>query len=166
MPEDYVAGVATGIADVMSAGGRAGFPVVDVRATLTDGAYHGVHSSVLAFETASRMAFRDAMRDGGSVLLEPIMRVDVTTPEEDAGAVIGDLRSRRGRVRGREIRGGAVVIAAMVPLATMIGYVDDLRSLGEGRADAAMRFSHYQPVPTSSDDGGGPPPAIATAMRP
>ena len=149
MPKEYIPGVEKGINSVMGAGILAGFPVVDVRATLTDGAYHDVDSSVLAFEIASRGAFREALQKGGSVLLEPIMKVEVTTPEDYTGSVMGDLLSRRGQVQGQDMRGNAVVIGAMVPLANMFGYVNQLRSFSQGRANYTMQFDHYEQVPSS-----------------
>ena len=149
VPKEYIPGVEKGINSVMGAGILAGFPVVDVRATLTDGAYHDVDSSVLAFEIASRGAFREALQKGGSVLLEPIMKVEVTTPEDYTGSVMGDLLSRRGQVQGQDMRGNAVVIGAMVPLANMFGYVNQLRSFSQGRANYTMQFDHYEQVPSS-----------------
>ncbi len=149
VPKEYIPGVDKGINSVMGAGVIAGFPVVDVKATLIDGAYHDVDSSVLAFEIASRAAFREALREGGSVLLEPIMKVEVTTPEDYTGSVMGDLLGRRGQVQGQDMRGNAVVINAMVPLANMFGYVNQLRSFSQGRANYTMQFDHYEQVPAS-----------------
>ena len=126
MPKEYIPGVEKGINSVMGSGVLAGFPVVDVKATLIDGAYHDVDSSALAFEIAARAAFREGLQKGGSVLLEPIMKVEVVTPEEYTGFVIGDLISRRGQVQGQDMRANAVVINAMVPLANMFGYVNQL----------------------------------------
>jgi elongation factor G len=120
---------------------------VDVKATLVDGDYHDVDSSVLAFEIAARAAFREALRKGGSVLLEPIMKVEVITPEDYTGSVMGDLLARRGQVQGQDMRGNAVVINAMVPLANMFGYVNQLRSFSQGRANYTMQFDHYEQVP-------------------
>ena len=149
VPKEFVPGVEKGINSVMGSGILAGFPVVDVKATLIDGAYHDVDSSVLAFEIASRAAFREALREGGSVLLEPIMKVEVTTPEDYTGSVMGDLLGRRGQVQGQDMRGNAVVINAMVPLANMFGYVNQLRSFSQGRANYTMQFDHYEQVPAS-----------------
>ena len=149
VPKEYIPGVEKGINSVMGAGVIAGFPVVDVKATLIDGAFHDVDSSVLAFEIASRAAFREALKEGGSVLLEPIMKVEVTTPEDYTGSVMGDLLSRRGQVQGQDMRGNAVVINAMVPLANMFGYVNELRSFSQGRANYTMQFDHYEQVPAS-----------------
>ncbi len=147
IPKEYIPGVEKGINSVMGSGVLAGFPVVDVKATLLDGAFHDVDSSVLAFEICARAAFRRALREGGSVLLEPIMKVEVTTPEDYTGAVMGDLLGRRGHVQGQDMRGNAVVINAMVPLANMFGYVNQLRSFSQGRANYTMQFDHYEQVP-------------------
>jgi elongation factor G len=147
VPKEYIPGVEKGINSVMGSGILAGFPVVDVKATLIDGGFHDVDSSVLAFEIASRAAFREALQKGGSVLLEPIMKVEVVTPEEYTGSVIGDLNSRRGQIQGQDMRGNAVVVDAMVPLANMFGYVNQLRSFSQGRANYTMQFDHYDQVP-------------------
>jgi elongation factor G len=147
VPKEYVPGVEKGIESVMGSGVLAGFPVVDVKATLIDGAYHDVDSSVLAFEIAGRAAFREALQKGACVLLEPIMKVEVTTPEDYTGSVMGDLLGRRGHVHGQDMRGNAVVINAMVPLANMFGYVNQLRSMSQGRANYTMQFDHYEQVP-------------------
>jgi elongation factor G len=147
VPKEYVPGVEKGINSVMGSGVLAGFPVVDIKATLIDGGFHDVDSSVLAFEIAARAAFREALQKGGSVLLEPIMKVEVTTPEDYTGAVMGDLLGRRGQVQGQDMRGNAVVINAMVPLANMFGYVNTLRSFSQGRANYSMQFDHYEQVP-------------------
>jgi len=162
VPTEYIRGVEKGINSVMRSGVLAGFPVVGVKATLVDGAYHDVDSSPLAFEIASRAAFREGLQKGGSVLLEPIMKVEVVTPEEHTGYVIGDLLSRRGHVEGQDMRANAVVINAMAPLANMFGYVNNLRSGTQGRASFTMQFDHYAPAPSSDDDGTFPP---AVAMR-
>src|SRR5277367_5391726 len=149
VPKEYIPGVEKGINSVMGSGVLAGFPVVDVKATLNDGAYHDVDSSALAFEIASRAAFREGLQKGGSVLLEPIMKVEVVTPEEHTGYVMGDLLSRRGQVQGQDMRANAVVINAMVPLANMFGYVNQLRSGTQGRANFTMQFDHYEQVPAN-----------------
>ena len=149
VPKEFIPGVEKGINSVMGSGVLAGFPVVDVKATLIDGAFHDVDSSVLAFEIASRAAFREALREGSSVLLEPIMKVEVTTPEDYTGSVMGDLLGRRGQVQGQDMRGNAVVINAMVPLANMFGYVNQLRSFSQGRANYTMQFDHYEQVPAN-----------------
>jgi elongation factor G len=147
IPKEYIPGVEKGINSVMGSGVLAGFPVVDVKATLIDGGYHDVDSSVLAFEICARAAFRRALREGSSVLLEPIMKVEVTTPEDYTGSVMGDLLGRRGQVQGQDMRGNAVVINAMVPLANMFSYVNQLRSMSQGRANYTMQFDHYEQVP-------------------
>src|SRR3984957_15335245 len=149
VPKEYIPGVEKGVESVLTSGVLAGFPVVDVKATLIDGAYHDVDSSALAFEIAARAAFREALQKGGSVLLEPIMKVEVVTPEEHTGFVMGDLLSRRGQVQGQDMRANAVVINAMVPLANMFGYVNQLRSGTQGRANFTMQFDHYEQVPAN-----------------
>ena len=147
VPKEYIPGVEKGVESVLTSGILAGFPVVDVKATLIDGAYHDVDSSALAFEIAARAAFREGLQKGGSVLLEPIMKVEVVTPEEHTGFVMGDLLSRRGQVQGQDMRANAVVINAMVPLSNMFGYVNQLRSGTQGRANFTMQFDHYEQVP-------------------
>ena len=147
VPKEYIPGVEKGLNSVLGAGILAGFPVVDLKVSLTDGAFHEVDSSALAFEIASRMALRDALKKGDSVLLEPVMKVEVVTPEEYTGSVIGDLNSRRGQIQGQDMRGNAVVVSAMVPLANMFGYVNNLRSFSQGRASYSMQFDHYAEVP-------------------
>ncbi|RUR04293.1 elongation factor G [Brucella abortus] len=149
VPKEYIPGVQKGIESVMGAGPLAGFPMLGVKATLIDGAYHDVDSSVLAFEIASRAAFREGAQKAGAQLLEPIMKVEVVTPEDYVGDVIGDLNSRRGQISGTEARGIAAVVNAMVPLANMFGYVNSLRSMSQGRAQYTMQFDHYEPVPTA-----------------
>ncbi len=147
VPKEYIPGVEKGLNSVLGAGVVAGFPVVDVKVTLIDGAYHEVDSSALAFEIASRAAFREALQKGRSVLLEPIMKVEVVTPEDYTGSVIGDLNSRRGQIQGQDMRGNANVINAMVPLMNMFGYVNTLRSMSQGRATFTMQFDHYAEAP-------------------
>jgi elongation factor G len=147
VPREYVPGVQKGLESSMDNGVIAGFPMTDVKATLTDGAFHEVDSSVLAFEIAARAAFREGVAKAGPQLLEPIMRVEVVTPEDYMGDIIGDLNSRRGQITGMEPRGNGQVVNAMVPLATMFGYVNTLRSLSQGRAQFTMHFDHYEPVP-------------------
>ena len=149
VPKEYVPGVQKGIDSVMGSGPFAGFPMIGVKATLIDGAYHDVDSSVLAFEIAGRACFREAAAKLGVQLLEPIMKVEVVTPEDYVGSVIGDLNGRRGQIQGQESRGVAVVINSMVPLANMFKYVDNLRSMSQGRAQYTMQFDHYEPVPTA-----------------
>ncbi len=148
VPKEYVPGVEKGISGAMTGGVVAGFPMVDIKATLTDGASHDVDSSVLAFEIAGRAAFREGVQKARPVLLEPMMKVEVVTPDEYAGSVIGDLNSRRGQVQGTEMRGNATVVNAMVPLANMFGYVNTLRSMSQGRAQYTMQFDHYSQVPS------------------
>ncbi|MFW8635047.1 elongation factor G [Cribrihabitans pelagius] len=147
VPKEYIPGVEKGINSVMDSGPLAGFPVIDFKVALIDGKFHDVDSSVLAFEIASRMCMREGMRKAGAKLLEPIMKVEVITPEEYTGGIIGDLTSRRGQVSGQENRGNAIAIDAFVPLANMFGYINTLRSMSSGRAQFTMQFDHYDPVP-------------------
>jgi len=147
VPKEYIPGVQKGVQSVVESGVLAGFPMLDVKVTLTDGAYHDVDSSVMAFEIAGRAAFREGALKAGPKLLEPIMKVEAVTPEDYVGGIIGDLTSRRGQVRGQETRGNAVVISAMVPLANMFGYVNNLRSMSQGRAQFTMQFDHYAQAP-------------------
>jgi elongation factor G len=147
VPKEFIPGVEKGLESVLGSGPLAGFPVVDLKVALVDGAYHDVDSSALAFEIASRAALREALQKGGPVLLEPIMKVEVVTPEDYTGGVIGDLNSRRGQIQGQDMRGNANVITAMVPLANMFGYVNNLRSMSQGRATFTMQFDHYERVP-------------------
>ncbi len=149
VPKEYVPGVEKGLESVLGSGVLAGFPVVDLKVTLVDGDYHDVDSSALAFEIAARMALREALKKGGPVLLEPIMKVEVVTPEDYTGSVIGDINSRRGQIQGQDMRGNANVINAMVPLANMFGYVSNLRSMSQGRATFTMQFDHYEQVPSA-----------------
>ncbi|HEV7337400.1 MULTISPECIES: elongation factor G [Bosea] len=149
VPKEYIPGVEKGLNSVIGSGVLAGFPVVDVKVTLTDGAFHEVDSSALAFEIASRAGLREGLQKAGAVLLEPIMKVEVVTPEDYTGSVIGDLNSRRGQIQGQDMRGNAVVINAMVPLANMFGYVNQLRSFSQGRANYTMQFDHYEQVPSA-----------------
>ncbi|MDC1134518.1 elongation factor G, partial [Alphaproteobacteria bacterium] len=130
----------------------AGFPAIDFKVNLHDGAYHDVDSSVMAFEIAARAAFREGMKKASPALLEPIMKVECVTPEEYMGDIIGDLNSRRGQVNGMDARGNAQVINAMVPLANMFGYVNNLRSMSQGRAQYTMIFDHYDQVPQAVAD--------------
>jgi elongation factor G len=149
VPKEYIPGVEKGINSVMDSGPLAGFPVIDFKVALLDGAYHDVDSSVLAFEIASRAAMREGLKKAGAKLLEPIMKVEVVTPEEYTGGIIGDLTSRRGQVQGQDTRGNANVISAMVPLANMFGYINTLRSMSSGRAQFTMQFDHYEAVPNN-----------------
>jgi elongation factor G len=152
VPKEFIPGVEKGLESVLGAGILAGFPVVDLKVTLIDGKYHDVDSSALAFEIAARMALRDALQKGGATLLEPIMKVEVVTPEDYTGSVIGDLNSRRGQIQGQDMRGNANVITAMVPLANMFQYVGHLRSMSQGRATFTMQFDHYAEVPKAIAD--------------
>ncbi|PKP71534.1 MAG: elongation factor G [Alphaproteobacteria bacterium HGW-Alphaproteobacteria-5] len=152
VPKEYIPGVQKGVESVKDSGPLAGFPMIDFKATLIDGAYHDVDSSVMAFEIASRAAFREGAQQAGVKLLEPIMKVEVVTPEEYMGDVIGDLNSRRGQISGTEQRGIAQVIHANVPLANMFGYVNTLRSMSQGRAQYTMQFDHYEQVPQAVSD--------------
>ncbi|MEI6558256.1 MAG: elongation factor G, partial [Rhodospirillaceae bacterium] len=155
VPKEYVPGVAKGLESSKESGVIAGFPVIDFKVQLIDGAYHDVDSSVLAFEIAARAAFKEGIAKAGPALLEPIMAVEVVTPEDYMGDVIGDLNSRRGQITGMDQRGNARVLTAMVPLAMMFGYVNTLRSMSQGRAQYTMQFHHYERVP----------PAIADEVR-
>jgi len=152
VPKEYVPGVEKGLKASTETGVLAGFPVIDLKVVLFDGAYHEVDSSALAFEIAARAAFKDGVIKAGPKLLEPIMRVEVVTPEEYMGDVIGDLNSRRGQVTGMDARGNARVIDAMAPLANMFGYVNTLRSMSQGRAQYTMHFDHYEQVPQAVAD--------------
>ena len=152
VPKEYIPGVEKGINSVMDSGPLAGFPVIDFKVALIDGKFHDVDSSVLAFEIAARMGMREGMRKAGAKLLEPIMKVEVITPEDYTGGIIGDLTSRRGQVQGQDTRGNAIAIDAQVPLANMFGYINTLRSMSSGRANFTMQFSHYEPVPQNISD--------------
>ena len=152
VPREYIPGVEKGVKSVMDAGILIGFPIVDVKVTLNDGAYHDVDSSVLAFEIAGRAGFREGLAEAGPKILEPVMKVEVVTPEDYMGDVIGDLNSRRGQIQGTESRGVAQVVNAFVPLANMFGYVNNLRSMSQGRAQYTMEFDHYEQVPKAVAD--------------
>ena len=149
VPKEYIPGVQKGAEAVMNAGPQIGFPLVDIHFTLTDGAYHDVDSSVLAFEIAAKAGFAEAIRMAGPQILEPVMRVEIVTPEEYMGDVMGDINSRRGMIQGTEARGVVTQINAFVPLANMFGYVNTLRSMSQGRAQYTMTFDHYEPVPAA-----------------
>jgi elongation factor G len=149
IPREYIPAVDAGIQEAMQGGVVAGYPLVDLRARLTYGSYHEVDSSEMAFKIAGSMALKDAARKSKPQLLEPVMRVEVVTPDAYLGDVIGDLNSRRGQIDGVEQRGTAQVVNAKVPLAQMFGYVGDLRSRTQGRATYTMQFDSYQPVPAS-----------------
>jgi len=152
VPKEYIPGVEKGLKGSLENGVIAGFPVIDFKATLYDGAYHDVDSSALAFEIAARAAFKEGIQKAAPKLLEPVMRVEVVTPRDYMGDVIGDLNSRRGRITGQDQRGNAEVINAMVPLANMFGYVNTLRSMSQGRAQYTMHFDHYEQVPQAVAD--------------
>ena len=147
VPKEYIPGVEKGLRSAMDTGVLAGYPVTGVKCNLYDGAYHEVDSNVMCFEIAARAAFREGMRQADAKILEPIMKVEVVTPEEYMGDIIGDLNSRRGMVNGMDQRGNARVVDAFVPLANMFGYVNTLRSLSQGRAQFTMQFDHYAEVP-------------------
>ena len=149
IPKEYIPSVDAGIQDAMTAGVLAGYPTVDVRATLTDGKYHDVDSSEMAFKIAGTMAFKEAARKAKPILLEPIMKVEVVTPDDYMGDVMGDLSSRRGKLGGMEQRGNSQVINAQVPLSDMFGYATDLRSRTSGRATYTMQFDSYQQMPSN-----------------
>jgi elongation factor G len=152
VPKEFIPAVEKGLEGQLSSGVLASFPVVDIKVSLVDGASHDVDSSSMAFEIAARAAMREALQKGGSVLLEPIMKVEVVTPEDYTGSVIGDLNSRRGQIQGQDMRGNANVISAMVPLANMFSYVNNLRSMSQGRATFTMQFDHYAEVPKGVAD--------------
>jgi len=149
VPKEYIPAVEDGVKEAMLGGVIAGYPMVDVRVTLIDGSYHEVDSSEMAFKVAGSIGFKEGARKAEPVLLEPIMKVEITTPEEYLGDVIGDLNARRGRIEGMEARGNAQIVRSYVPLSEMFGYATDLRSATQGRATHSMNFSHYEPVPTS-----------------
>jgi len=149
IPREYIPSIDGGIKEAMEAGVLAGFPVVDIKVTLVDGSYHDVDSSEMAFKVAGSMAFKEASKRAKPVLLEPVMAVEVVTPEEYMGDVIGNINSRRGQIEGMEPRGNAQVIRAKVPLAEMFGYATDVRTMSQGRATYTMQFLHYAEVPNS-----------------
>jgi len=149
IPREYIPSIDAGIKEAMEAGVLAGFPVVDIKVTLVDGSYHDVDSSEMAFKVAGSMAFKEASKRAKPVLLEPVMAVEVVTPEEYMGDVIGNINSRRGQIEGMEPRGNAQVIRAKVPLAEMFGYATDVRTMSQGRATYTMQFLHYAEVPNS-----------------
>ena len=149
VPKEFIPGVEKGLESVLGSGVVAGFPVVDLKVTLIDGKYHDVDSSALAFEICARQCLKEALQMAKPVLLEPIMKVEVVTPEDYTGSVIGDLNSRRGQIQGQDMRGNANVINAMVPLMNMFGYVNTLRSMSQGRATFTMQFDHYSELPAN-----------------
>jgi elongation factor G len=162
MPMEYIPGVEKGIESVLPCGVVAGFPVVDIKVAVIDGKYHDVDSSPMAFEIAARAAFRAALQKAGPVLLQPIMKAEVVTPEEFMGSIIGDLNSRRSQIEGQDMSGKATVIRVLVPLINMFGYANKLRSMSEGRAAFTMQFDHYAPAPLPEDD---PPFRPSIGMR-
>jgi elongation factor G len=152
VPKEFIPAVEKGLDGAKDTGVLAGFPLIDFKAALYDGAYHDVDSSALAFEITGRGAMREVAQKSGIKLLEPIMKVEVVTPEDFMGDVIGDLNSRRGQIQGTDSRGNAQVVEALVPLANMFGYVNQLRSFTQGRAQYTMQFSHYDEVPQNVAD--------------
>ena len=152
IPKEFIPGVVKGIETVSDSGILAGFPIIDYKIIILDGLHHDVDSSVLAFELASRQCFKEVCQKATLKLLEPVMRVEVVTPEDYMGDVIGDLNSRRGQINTQEQRGNATVITAMVPLANMFGYINNLRSMSQGRAQYSMFFDHYEKVPQNVQD--------------
>ena len=152
IPKEYIPSVADGIREAANSGILAGFPVLGVRADIYDGSYHEVDSSEMAFHIAGSMAFKEAMEKGAPALLEPIMKVEITMPEEYMGDVIGDVNSRRGRVEGMEDIGNGKMVKAYVPLAEMFGYATDLRSKTQGRGNYSMFFDHYEQCPKQVQD--------------
>ena len=152
VPKEYIPSIDKGIQEALKSGVLAGYPVEDVKVELIDGSYHDVDSSEAAFKVAGSMAIKDALRKSNPVILEPVMAVEVETPEEYTGFVMGDIPSRRGLIQGQEQRGNAVVIEAKVPLGNMFGYATDLRSGTQGRAVYTMQMDSYEPVPKSVQD--------------
>ncbi len=161
IPREFISSVEAGIRDALDTGAIAGYPIIDLAVELVDGSYHDVDSSEMAFKIAGSMALKEAVRKAKPVLLEPVMEVEVVTPEDYMGDIIGDLSARRGKVEGMDERAGARVISAFVPLGEMFGYSTTLRSLSQGRAVYTMQFAHYEEVPKSVEDritsanGGG-----------
>jgi elongation factor G len=164
VPKEFIPGVEKGLTNAKETGVVAGFPVIDLKCTLIDGGYHDVDSNVMTFDIAARACFREAIPKAGPRLLEPMMKVEVVTPQEYIGDVIGDLNSRRGQVQGMDSRGNAQVISAMVPLGNMFGYPSTLRSMTQGRAECTMAFDHYEQVPPNPPGGGDDFP-MAAALR-
>jgi len=147
IPREYIPAVRRGVEGALSSGPKAGYPVVDVAVAVTDGSYHNVDSSEMAFETAGSMGLRAALQKGSPVLLEPVMKLEIVTPEEHLGDVMGDINARRGSVLGAEARANTQIVSTMVPLAETFGYSTDLRSMTQGRATYSMQFDHYERVP-------------------
>jgi elongation factor G len=165
VPADFVPGVERSLADACEQGPIIGFPLMDIACTLIDGGYHDVDSDARTFEIAARACLREAIPKAGPRLLEPMMKVEVATPQEYMGDVIGDLNRRRGQVQGMDSRGNAQVIGAMVPLANLFGYPSTLRSMTQGRAQCTMHFDHYEQVPPALGPGGGDDFPMAAALR-
>jgi elongation factor G len=153
VPREYIGAVQAGVKEAMANGVVTGFPVVDIKVELVDGSYHEVDSSEMAFKIAGSMALKSAVQKGSPVVLEPIMKVEVTTPEDFTGDIMGDLNARRGQIQGMELRANAQVIRALVPLGRMFGYATDVRSMSQGRATYSMEFSHYEPAPRDVEAG-------------
>ena len=149
IPREYIGAVRRGVESALVSGVKAGYPVVDVHVALLDGSYHDVDSSEIAFETAGSIGMKEGLRQASAILLEPIMKMEVVTPDDYFGDVLGDINSRRGRVESTEVRGNTQVIDAKVPLAETFGYTTDLRSRSQGRASNSMEFSHFERVPAS-----------------
>ena len=147
VPKEYIPSIDKGIQEALNSGVLAGYPVEDVRVELIDGSYHEVDSSEAAFKIAGSMAIKDALKKGAPVILEPMMAVEVETPEEYIGFVMGDIPSRRGLIQGQDKRGNAAIVSAKVPLSNMFGYATDLRSGTQGRASYTMQFDSYEAVP-------------------
>ena len=165
MPKEYISGVEKGLESVLSSGVVAGFPVADVKVQLIDAKYHDTDSSALAFEIAARACFREALHRGKSVLLEPVMKVEVITPIDCAGAVISDLRLRRAEITEQDTRGDSVAVHTMAPLMNMFGYADALRQKTSGRASFIMQFDHYAEAPPNVSGPGDPPFRPAVGLR-
>ncbi|MFO0670141.1 MAG: hypothetical protein U0235_11020 [Polyangiaceae bacterium] len=153
IPKEFIPAIEKGVREAMERGVLAGYPLVDMKCRLYDGSYHDVDSSAQAFEVAASLCFQDGAKRAGLHLLEPIMKNEVVVPEQFMGDVIGDVNSRRGKILGMSQRGNAQVVDSEVPLATMFGYVTDLRSMTQGRATSSLHFSHYAPVPAAVQDG-------------
>jgi elongation factor G len=164
VPEEYLPGVERGLHSARASGVIAGFPTIDFKATLIDGAHHKVDSNIIAFDLAARACFQQAIPTAGPKLLEPMMKIEVVTPDVCLGEVIGDLMSRRCQMTGLDSRDGTHAITGMVPLSNMFGYVNNLNYMGQGRAQYTMHFDHYEPVPQSPPDGPGNFPG-AMALR-
>jgi elongation factor G len=147
IPREYIPAVEAGVKEAMAGGVMAGYQVVDLKVTVYDGSYHDVDSSEMAFKIAASMGLKDGVKKAGPQILEPVMKVEVVTPEDFLGTVLGDLNSRRGQVEGMEARGNAQVVRAYVPLGSMFGYTTELRSSTQGRATSSMEFAYYAPLP-------------------